>query len=564
MVFAMLLFLAINYPVRYIWLYDRSNDRVVAELKSMVYNYASACAETPRALEPYYVENIGMYSGYSILIMDADGYLLTDTDDSTMAGISLKEADPEFVEEVFKNKSVGYKVNTTLSRVLTRPCIVAYDRVVSAEVGSRYVMVAAPYSKVDDMVEEELYKMNAVGLFTAVVAGIICLGYTIYYTKATRYIIRMTAEYADGKFDKKVKRRHFTDENEEIANAVDCLAEKNEGLIGYQKNFVANISHDFRSPLTSIRGYTVALKDGTIPYERQGKYLDIILFETDRLSGLTQNILDLSEFDSNAVKLNLTDFDICRMIKQSAATFEAICASKKIKIRLIIAEKSIMVNADRPKIQQVVHNLVDNAIKFSNESSMIQITISEKDDKVYVSVRDHGIGIPKDSLGQVWERFFKTDLSRGKDKKGTGLGLSITKQIINAHGEKIMVDSEVGEGTEFTFSLAKSQSKAAEEKPAEEKVQDSKAAEEKVEEKTEEKPAEEKVQEDKAEAKPTEENASEEKAEEKTGEDKTSDSKAEANSEDKVPEENPSEKKPDESTEAAAEEKNEEKEENSN
>ena len=532
MVFAMLLFLAINYPVRYIWLYDRSNDRVVAELKSMVYNYASACAETPRALEPYYVENIGMYSGYSILIMDADGYLLTDTDDPTMAGISLKEANPEFVEEVFNSKSVGHKVNTTLSRVLTRPCIVAYDRVVSAEVGSRYVMVAAPYSKVDDMVEEELYKLNAVGLFTAVMSALICLGYTIYYTRATRYIIRMTAEYADGKFDKKVKRKHFTDENEEIANAVDCLAEKNEGLIGYQKNFVANISHDFRSPLTSIRGYTVALKDGTIPYERQGKYLDIILFETDRLSGLTQNILDLSEFDSNAVKLNLTDFDICRMIKQSAATFEAICASKKIKIRLIIAEKSIMVNADRPKIQQVVHNLVDNAIKFSNESSMIQITISEKDDKVYVSVRDHGIGIPKDSLGQVWERFFKTDLSRGKDKKGTGLVLSITKQIINAHGEKIMVDSEVGEGTEFTFSLAKSQSKAAEEKaeekteekPAEEKVQDSKAAEEKpaeekVEEKTEEKTAEEKKPEVKtAEAKETEDSSEEKSSENKTEE----------------------------------------------
>ncbi|MBR6275249.1 MAG: ATP-binding protein, partial [Lachnospiraceae bacterium] len=113
--------------------------------------------------------------------------------------------------------------------------------------------------------------------------------------------------------------------------------------------------------------------------------------------------------------------------------------------------------ADKQKIQQVLHNLIDNAIKFSNEDSKVEVTVTAREGTAYVSVRDYGIGIPKESLNQVWERFYKTDLSRGKDKKGTGLGLSITKQIINAHNEKIVVESTVGEGTEFTFTLRESE-----------------------------------------------------------------------------------------------------------
>ena len=136
-----------------------------------------------------------------------------------------------------------------------------------------------------------------------------------------------------------------------------------------------------------------------------------------------------------------------------AATFEAKCAEKKLKIRLVFADREIWVRADKSKIQQVLHNLIDNATKFSNDDGMIIITISETDNRVWVSVKDQGIGIPRESLNQVWERFYKTDLSRGKDKKGTGLGLSITRQIINAHGETIMVNSKVGEGTEFKFTL---------------------------------------------------------------------------------------------------------------
>jgi signal transduction histidine kinase len=200
------------------------------------------------------------------------------------------------------------------------------------------------------------------------------------------------------------------------------------------------------------------MKDGTIPYEIQGKYLNIILFETERLSNLTNDLLDLSNFENKGVRLIWERFDIVKMLKQSSATFEGKCSQKNMKIRLVFPENELYAYADKGKIQQVVHNLIDNAIKFSKPDSVVTVVVAEKRDKVLVSVKDTGIGIPKDAIGKIWERFYKTDLSRGKDKRGTGLGLSITKQIIAAHNENIKVISTEGEGTEFVFSLQRADS----------------------------------------------------------------------------------------------------------
>ena len=143
------------------------------------------------------------------------------------------------------------------------------------------------------------------------------------------------------------------------------------------------------------------------------------------------------------------------MIKTTAETFEGKCTNKRISIELILASRTMMVYADKRKIQQVFYNLLDNAIKFSHDDSSITIETTERGGKVYTSVKDYGIGIPKESINKVWERFYKSDLSRGKDKKGTGLGLAIVKEAIQAHGENINVVSTEGVGTEFIFSLSK-------------------------------------------------------------------------------------------------------------
>ncbi len=152
--------------------------------------------------------------------------------------------------------------------------------------------------------------------------------------------------------------------------------------------------------------------------------------------------------------LDISTFDINKTIRNTAASFEGTCKNKMIAIELILTGDELFVSADVGKIQQVLYNLLDNAIKFSHSDSIIKIETTEKHNKIFVSVKDSGIGIPKDALKMIWERFYKSDLSRGKDKKGTGLGLSITKEIIHAHGEHINVISTEGVGTEFIFSLA--------------------------------------------------------------------------------------------------------------
>jgi len=143
------------------------------------------------------------------------------------------------------------------------------------------------------------------------------------------------------------------------------------------------------------------------------------------------------------------------VIKNTANTFEVICSKKNIDLELLLSGRELFVEADMEQIQQVLYNLLDNAIKFSNDNSSINIETSVKNDKVFVSVKDHGVGIPKDSLSKVWDRFYKTDTSRGKDRKGTGLGLSIVKEIIKAHNQNINVISTEGVGTEFIFTLKK-------------------------------------------------------------------------------------------------------------
>lgn len=199
--------------------------------------------------------------------------------------------------------------------------------------------------------------------------------------------------------------------------------------------------------------------DGTIPPEMQERYLNVVLSETNRLTKLTKGLLTLNNFDDKGTYLELADFDINAIIRQTVETFRSLCWDKHISFQLTFEEESLYVNADVGKIQQVLYNLIDNAVKFSHPDSLIYISSLEKHGKVFVSVKDTGEGIAKDSLNKIWERFYKSDPSRGKDKKGTGLGLSIVKEIIQAHGENINVVSTQGVGTEFTFTLPCSKNK---------------------------------------------------------------------------------------------------------
>ena len=296
-----------------------------------------------------------------------------------------------------------------------------------------------------------------ISYITLVILLLLSLIILIFFTEIVyvplRKITHATEQYAAGNMHYEFQ----VESDDEIGYLAACLnymASQIAGAEDDQKKFVANVSHDFRSPLTSIRGYLDAMLDGTVPPEQHQKYLEIVLNETERLTKLTNSLLTLNNLNTRGMLLDCTDFDINQIIRRTAASFEGTCRQKTIAIELILTGDEMYVHADMDKIQQVLYNLIDNAIKFSHNDSVIKVGTSLKKNKLFVSVKDTGIGIPKDDLKLIWNRFYKSDLSRGKDKRGTGLGLSIVKEILNSHSENINVISTEGEGSEFIFSLA--------------------------------------------------------------------------------------------------------------
>ena len=389
--------------------------------------------------------------GADVWIVGADGVLIASTVDGAPEGsINLNESVPHLLDSL-------HMENVSVEELSKENVLCAVAPVGSVFRTKGYIVLAEPMSVSLEESDAFILRLNLVSGTGLLFLFLGFFLFAVYHTQNLKNINKTIIAYTDGDFSAEADVRG-KDEYRDIARSAHMLAEQHANLVDYQKNFVANISHDFRSPLTSIKGYAEAMKDGTIPYEIQGKYLNIILFETDRLSNLTNDLLDLSNFENKGVRLIYEKFDIVKMLKQSSSTFEGKCSQKNMKIRLVFPENELFAYADKGKIQQVVHNLIDNAIKFSKPDSVVTVVAAEKRDKVLVSVKDTGIGIPKDAIGKIWERFYKTDLSRGKDKRGTGLGLSITKQIIAAHNENIKVISTEGVGTEFVFSLQRADS----------------------------------------------------------------------------------------------------------
>lgn len=315
-----------------------------------------------------------------------------------------------------------------------------------------YVVIHYPMSNIVSSCNSLLNISYLMLIILFLLSMIILIFFTEMVYLPLRRITEATEQYASGNMHYEFQI-DSEDEIGYLGATLSYMASEIARSEDDQKKFVANVSHDFRSPLTSIKGYLEAMLDGTIPPELHEKYLTIVLNETERLTKLTGSLLTLNNLNTKGMLLEKSFFDINRVIRNIAASFEGTCRQKAIAIELILTGDELFVEADIGKIQQVIYNLLDNAIKFSHPDSIIKIETTEKHNKVFVSVKDSGIGIPKDALKLIWDRFYKSDLSRGKDKKGTGLGLSITKEIIQAHGEHINVISTEGVGSEFIFSL---------------------------------------------------------------------------------------------------------------
>lgn len=396
-----------------------------------------------------HMATISNYMNTKIEVIDTSGKIIIDSNDSEalMNGTTI---------EGFNISDFGskYYVINNFYHTFAEDYLTVFAPITSNYKVRGYVLIHKPIADISSYGYQLLNVVYVTLIFVFLLAFIILLLFSLLIYRPIRKITKVSDAYINGDFSQKINI-HTRDELGHLAETFDYMANELNTLEDDQRKFVSNVSHDFRSPLTSIKGYVEAILDGTIPYEMQNKYLNIILFETERLNKLTSSLLELNKYGSHGKTiLYMSSFDINYIIRMTALTFEGICQEKHISIELILSGQTLYVMADMAKIQQVIYNLTDNAIKFSSQDSSIAIETTEKNDKVFVSVKDTGIGIPKDNLKKIWERFYKTDVSRGKDKRGTGLGLSIVKEIIQAHGENINVISTEGVGTEFIFTLS--------------------------------------------------------------------------------------------------------------
>lgn len=431
-------------------------ERLYSEANLISSTYASELYNSEIGLEAVkdQLDALAVYMDASIQIINPSGRVILN---------SQKTLNVEEIEIIDKFDPTitgnSYYVVDTFFDTFSKKCLSVIAPITTNYKVKGYVVIHYPLQGFD----KSSNRLNSIVLLTFFILFLLSMIILIFFTEFVyvplKKITYATEQYASGNMHYEFQ----VESDDEIGYLSACLnymANEIARAEDDQKKFVANVSHDFRSPLTSIRGYLEAMLDGTIPPEMYEKYLGIVLAETERLTKLTNSLLTLNNLNNKGVKLEKTDFDINNVIRGTAASFEGVCLKKKLAIKVILTGEEMYVNADMEKIKQVLYNLLDNAIKFSHHDSVITIETTEKKNKIFVSVKDTGIGIPKDDLKLIWDRFYKSDLSRGKDKKGTGLGLSIVKEIINSHNENINVISTEGVGSEFVFSLQMSKKQA--------------------------------------------------------------------------------------------------------
>ena len=410
------------------------------------YYSRSQDADSLRAIHSQF-QALDTYLGASIWLLNSDGTILVDSDavfsEASSPGVSA--FDPTDMGSRYYIISNFY--DTFEEDALSVAAPITYNFRTRG-----YVLIHMPLASIEGERDQLLNITYLTVLLVFLLSLLVLAVFTFTVYRPLMKITEAARQYAQGNFKYNLEINE-EDEMGQLADTLNYMSHELGESDDYQKKFVANISHDFRSPLTSIKGYLEAILDGTIPPEMQEKYLNTVLMETERLNKLTSGLLALNSFDTKRNRLDITDFDINGVIKNTIASFEGQCRQRHITLELLFDAKQQYVSADMGKIQQVMYNLIDNAIKFSPNNSVITIETTLRHEKVFISIKDEGIGIPRDSMKKIWERFYKTDASRGRDKRGTGLGLAIVKEIITTHGEHINAISTEGVGTEFIFTL---------------------------------------------------------------------------------------------------------------
>lgn len=405
----------------------------------------------------------GILNGFSrsskshIMVINDRGDVLVNTFESGFMHRNPVSIPNEFIKDVMngkRNSMVGTMGGVFSETMFTLqvPIIRMMDKVVGA------VVISIPVPQRQKM-KNELFKITFISaLFVIVISFLLSFILAKLFSIPIMDIRNSAKEFAKGNFDARVGKRatkSSINEIEELANTFNNMAYELEKVDEVRNTFISDVSHELRTPMTTISGFVNGILDDTIPEDKQKEYLKIVSDEVTRLSRLVNSFLDISRMQADKTKLNKTNFNINEIIRLSVIGFEKKIEENDIRLILNFESDESYVFADVDSIKRVLTNLLDNAIKFTNTSGEISVSVSSHQHYVYISVRNTGCGIPEEQQKMIFERLYKVDKSRSINREGTGIGLYLVKSIISAHGKKITLNSVEGEFAEFIFSLDK-------------------------------------------------------------------------------------------------------------
>ena len=391
-------------------------------------------------------------SGIDAIICDSYGRIVMSSNHENYQDLKLSKT---YLDQI---ASAGVSHYTGLLQGLYEDTRYISARPVYAGVGYKpvgFVVASSPVTETQQM----LQKISDIFTTGALVVMVVCVVAMSWLSRRHSHplqeMARKARAFGHGDLDARVRiTGNESREVEELAIAFNNMASSLQKAEYSRQEFVANVSHELKTPMTTIGGYVDGILDGTIPPERQRHYMQIVSDETKRLSRLVRSMLDISQLQSEGgiPAEKLTRFDVEECAGQMLITFEQKITSKNLQVEVDMPECPIYTVAQQDYISQVIYNLLDNAVKFCPQDGTLFLKIRESGSKIYVSVGNDGQTIPPEELSLLFDRFHKIDKSRNENRDGWGLGLYIVKTIIGLHGEDISVTSLDGK-TEFTFTL---------------------------------------------------------------------------------------------------------------
>lgn len=414
--------------------------------------YSNQYTISPAALSPL-LQPLATIDNAHVLIVDNTGTIVI-CSGGTACPHKNVVIPSSVLEKVTPPGAEGFFTLGTLNNLYTSQQYIAACTVTVGDENTQigYVFVSIPSDSLGEYIRDNirLFLLSSLGVLALTFVAVYIMTYRL--VRPLRQMAAATRRFGEGDFSYRITVSG-KDEVAELATALNNMAISLSSVEDMRRSFVANVSHELKTPMTTIAGFIDGILDGTIPPDKQSHYLKIISDEVKRLSRLVRSMLDLSRIDAGQLRINRVNFDLMDVTYSTLLSFEQRLDDKRITITGLDECDYTMVSADFDLIGQVIYNLIDNAVKFTNETGTIDIRFGRQDGRITYSVRNSGAGIPRQEMPHIFERFYKSDKSRSLDKSGVGLGLYIVKTVINLHHGEIVVRSVENEYTEFAFWL---------------------------------------------------------------------------------------------------------------